>query len=191
MAFKQLEIWVEEVSMKHFLKQVLPKLLPDGYAVNKNCFIRTHEGKNHLIKEIPIKAKANCRRANEMAILIILDQDRNDCKELKRKISNIVKENCPNMRYLIRIACKELENWYLGDLAAIENTYSYFNSKKYIKKRKYQNPDILNGAYELEKLVPSFQKVSGAKEISKHIDINSNRSVSFNQFICGLRMLLS
>ena len=56
------EIWVEilteEPSMENFLRGTLPHILPLGYVLDQNCFIRPHEGKSHLKKSIPRKVKA-------------------------------------------------------------------------------------------------------------------------------------
>ena len=46
------EILVEEHSMENFLKELLPTILPAGYRLDINCFIRVHEGKQHLKKGI-------------------------------------------------------------------------------------------------------------------------------------------
>ena len=54
----KIETLVEESSMKNFLGNILPRILPEGICFNKNCFIRTHEGKQHLKKEIPNKIRA-------------------------------------------------------------------------------------------------------------------------------------
>jgi hypothetical protein len=40
------EILVEEHSMENFLKELLPTILPAGYRLDINCFIRVHEFRN-------------------------------------------------------------------------------------------------------------------------------------------------
>ncbi|NJN77574.1 MAG: hypothetical protein HC803_03985 [Saprospiraceae bacterium] len=52
------EILVEELSMKNVLDIILHQILPEGYVLGVNCFIRPHQGKSDLQKSIPIKVNA-------------------------------------------------------------------------------------------------------------------------------------
>ena len=88
---------------------------------------------------------------------------------------------------MIRIICKELESWYIGDFVALNNAYPKFNYLNYIKKSKYRNPDICNASDEIKRLIPEFQKVGGAKRIAPFIKIDINKSESFQQTISGLK----
>ena len=45
---------------------------------------------------------------------------------------------------LIRIACHELEAWYLGDLAAVEQGLELKKLGKLQNQRKYRNPDNID-----------------------------------------------
>lgn len=54
----RIEILTEEKSMELFLSALLPRLLPEGFSLGVNCFIRSHEGKSHLQQSIPKKIKA-------------------------------------------------------------------------------------------------------------------------------------
>ena len=88
---------------------------------------------------------------------------------------------------LIRIACRELEAWYLGDLAAVSKAYGR-DVSRLSKQRKYRNPDAIgNPKEELRKLFPKHQQLDGARKIAVHMDIEHNTSVSFNQFILGVK----
>jgi hypothetical protein len=139
-----------------------------------------------LIKSIPNKLKINY--GEPTTFVILHDQDSNDCKILKSEILEICKNNCRvDNKFLIRIVCRELESWYLGDMQAIECAFPRFKAAKYQNGAKFRNPDGLNATDEIIKLVPNFQKTKGAKLISQHIDIQNNRSESFNQFVSGLR----
>ena len=44
----RLEILVEEPSIAEVLRVILPKVLPVGWALDVNCFVRYHEGKQDL-----------------------------------------------------------------------------------------------------------------------------------------------
>jgi len=162
----QVEILVEESSMKHFLINILPLILPDGICLNRNCFIRQHEGKQHLKKEIPKKVRAYKHYGTPVKVIIIHDQDSADCKVLKADLTKLVNDSGP-LPHLIRIACRELEAWYLGDMDAIEQVYPKFKAARYRNWNKFRNSDLCNASDELRKIIPEFQKGVAAREISK------------------------
>ena len=186
----RVEILVEEKSMELFLENLLPKILPERYVLYVNCFIRPHEGKSHLSKSIPKKSRAYKHFNTPVKLIVVHDQDSNDCKNLKRKIEESVRANNEQIPLLIRIPCKELENWYLGDLKAIEGLYPKSRAERYINKAKFRIVDKLNGTEEMERLSKEFTKTFCAKNICAHMDIDSNSSTSFNQFVSGVRKFL-
>lgn len=184
-----IQILTEEPSMAFFLRGLLPKILPVDYKLDINCFIHPHEGKSHLKKSIPRKIRAYPRYGYPIKVLIIHDQDSNDCTALKRELIALSTSLVP-IPTVIRIACKELENWYLGDLTAIESVYPETNARNYIGKAKYRNPDSVFGVLELERMTRNFSKTHASREIPKYMDIKSNNSNSFNQLIFGLEKLI-
>lgn len=183
------EILVEEPSMENFLREVLPKILPPGYILDDNIFLRPHNGKSDLKKSIPNKIKVFSNYHLPAKVIIIHDQDSNDCKKLKKGLVELCKTNgkCP---VLVRIACKELESWYLGDMDAIEKVYPKFKAKNFKKSAKFKNPDLLQASQELKILVPEFQKGFASKNISKFISVEKNTSPSFLQLITGISNFL-
>ena len=182
-----IEILTEEPSMEHFLRGILPKVLPEDYKVDVNCFIRAHRGKSDLKKSIPKKMQAYPQYGYPVKVLIIHDQDSNDCRNLKSELMEL----CGNttIPFLVRIACKELENWYLGQLAAIERVYPETNALSFVNKKRYRNPDLLQGADELNKMTRNFSKIQAAREISPYIDVDNNISPSFNHTINAIKQL--
>lgn len=185
------EILVEELSMKNFLWIILPQILPEGYVLGRNCFIRVHEGKQDLQKQLPSKIRAYHYYNKPCKVIVIQDQDSNDCIELKQKIQQLITESAP-IDHLIRIACHELEAWYIGDMDAIEKLYPKFKAASHQNKAIFRNPDVLeNPATELKRLIPAFQKGLASREIPKFMDVNKNRSVSFNNLINGVQRFLN
>lgn len=182
----RIEILVEEPSMKEFLSILLPNVISEPWVLNENYFIRAFEGKTDLQRNIPSKVKflSNWRH-EKVGLVIMQDQDSADCKVLKQKLVDICEEsgNCPK---LVRIVCKELESWYIGDFEAVHMAYQNFNYQNYINKAKYRIPDNCNAYDELRKILPEFQKVGGAKKIAPYINVEKNKSVSFQQTISGL-----
>lgn len=179
-----LEVLVEEKTMANFLKIILPKVLPHYYILEENCFIRIHEGKQHLLKSIPKKIKAYCGYSQEVKVMIVLDQDSENCIKLKSKIESQI--DASKIKCLIRIACRELENWYLGDLYAIEKVYN-IKARDLINKSKFRDVDVHQGSSLLEDMINGFSKSAASKKIPKFIDIESNRSKSFNVFLDGMK----
>lgn len=184
-----LEIFTEERSMENFLRGLLPRILPSDFQLDINCFIRPHEGKSDLKKSLIRKVKAFQNYPHPVKLLIIHDQDSNDCKLLKADLVSIC-SSISNLEFLVRIACKELENWYLGDLYSIERIYPDSRASRLSNKSKFKRPDSLNGTEELENLSKKFSKSHASREIGKIICLEDNRSVSFNHFVSGVSKIL-
>lgn len=185
-----LEILVEERSMEQFLNEFLPRILPDGFVVGQNCIVRPHNGKSDLQKQIPSIVRAYPNYPWPVRLMVIHDQDSNNCVQLKEKLVQLVRENNPNVPFSVRIACRELENWYLGDLQAVEAVYPRSNASRHANRAKFRVPDNLNGAQEMGLLSDEFAKTDCARRIAPHIDIANNKSTSFGHFVTGLQNLL-
>lgn len=92
---------------------------------------------------------------------------------------------------LVRIACRELEAFYLGDLAAVARAIGPDHLGRQQQKAKYREPDRLDSpSRELKKLAPSYQKVSGSRTIGPWMEVDNNRSQSFRALIAGVRNLM-
>ncbi|MDO9106071.1 MAG: DUF4276 family protein [Methylovulum sp.] len=181
---KELVFLLEEESMKALLDVLLPQILPTD--ISFLCI--PHEGKQDLEKSIPRKLRA-WKKPNT-AFVIVRDKDAADCIEVKRRLANLC-EQAGRGDSLVRIACHELESWFLGDLAAVEQAFGIKKLAAQQQKSKYKDPDKLPYASEeLEKLVKGYRKTSGAKKIAVHMAIHQNYSHSFNCFINGVNMLI-
>ena len=178
---------LEEESAKHLLKELLPRIL-SGFEQRVTCRLIPHQGKGDLQKSIPIKLKAWL--APNTFFIILHDQDSHDCKELKQKLQQLCAQRAKH-EPLIRIICQELVAWYFGDLDAVEKAFPSFRANKYKNKRKFRNPDAINKpSNELKWIVRGFSKNIAAREIPRHMDIDSNASTSFNHLISGLQNLV-
>lgn len=176
---------LEEPSMKETLEILLPKIIPP--TIYYKCI--AHEGKQNLEKSIPRKLKAWKKPAK---FIIVRDKDSADCVKVKQQLFKLCQQgNRPNT--LIRIACHELESWFLGDLAAVEKGLKIKLPRSVNQnKNKYRDLDrISNPKQELKKIAPNYQQISGSKAISEYLNIDNNKSHSFNMFIQGLQKLLS
>lgn len=180
----RIEILVEEPSMEECLRNLLPKIVSAKWKLDENYFIRKHQGKSDLKKSIKTKLQGFKYFHEPVSVIILHDQDSADCKSLK----NEIKQLCNNYDkpLLIRIVCRELESWYLGDLPAIEKAYPNFKSEKYKNKSTLRNPDSLNAKDYLTHLLPEYREIQSSREISMHFEILTNKSESFRQFINGV-----
>lgn len=187
---EQVEILVEEASMERFLQYLLPNILPEGYTLGQNCFVRPHNGKSDLMRSIPRKARGFKFFPQPVRMVVVHDQDSNDCIQLKQNLIEIVKKENPQIPLLVRIACRELENWYLGDLVAIEKVYPESKAGKQAQKARFREPDNLQGSDEMKRFSTQFSKHHCAKEIPKHMDLAKNSSTSFIHFVTGIQKFL-
>lgn len=177
--------FLEEPSAKEMLQGMLPRILPEKIFIRYVIF----QGKQDLEKNLDIKLRAwklpNC------SFIVMRDQDSGDCKEIKEKLANIC-EKAGKKGVLIRIACHELESFYLGDLAAVEKGLDLKGLERKKKQRKFRDPDLLaNPSEEMFKLTNNiYDKVSGSRAIAPYLALESNTSKSFNTLISGIKNLI-
>ena len=91
---------------------------------------------------------------------------------------------------LIRIACHELESFYLGELEAVANAYQMQLPNQ--NSSKFRKPDNLaNAAEELRKITQKrYQKIDGSRRIAHLLKTDgTNRSHSFNVLCDGIRRI--
>ncbi|GKS97689.1 DUF4276 family protein [Acidovorax sp. SUPP2825] len=78
-----------------------------------------------LLDQLPFKLKAFAETLSENSdgILILIDADNDDPKNLIENISKTVNHCAPLLRVEICVATEEMEAFYLGDLKAIRRAY--------------------------------------------------------------------
>jgi hypothetical protein len=178
--------FTEERSAKEMLQIILPKILPDTYTLST---IISFEGKGDLDKQIEKKLK-NYQTAGT-CFLILRDQDSAICTKVKKKLLSKVISSGKGQVSIVRIACHELENFYLGDLTAVTKGFK-LTAQLTQNSRKYRNADNLSNAkQELGKITgKKYQPISGSKKISPHLELTGkNTSASFNILLSGIRKL--
>lgn len=165
--------------MKEVLDMILPQILPESVAFKTI----PHNGKSDLEASIPHKLKA--WRQTDTKFVIVRDQDSADCIQVKQALQKLAAPY--GKPVLIRIACRELESWYFGDLKAVSQAYG-MDVQGLSQKRKYRIPDAMgNPKEEFRKLFPKHQQLSGARKIAVHMDVDHNTSESFRCFVSGVR----
>lgn len=90
-----------------------------------------------------------------------------------------------------RIACREIESWYLADLLAVERELGIKGLSQHQNKRKYRAPDYLHKSSEELRLLTNhvYQKVSGSRSIGPFLQLDNRRSNSFKVFVDGVRQV--
>lgn len=177
---------LEEPSAKALLETLLPRLLPNGVTARFIVF----EGKQDLDKQLERKLRGWL--APHSKFVVLRDQDNSDCVRLKRELQ----QKCAKAGHgstLVRIACRELEAWYFGDLTAVSQALSQPNLAEYAVKAKYREPDkIICPSRELKSISGQmYQKVAGSRTIGAYLDVTSiNTSTSFQSFLAGLKRLI-
>lgn len=174
---------LEEPSMKAFLQGLLPRILPPHVGFK----LIPHEGKSDLEKSLKIKLRG--WRTPETRFIVVRDQDSGDCKRIKTRLRALCEE-AERPDTLIRIACQELEAWFVADLAAVEQAFERPGLAKLQDKEKYRQPDLLGSpSKELAALIPGYGKIGGGRLLGPLVALDNTRSPSFTAFLAGVRRL--
>jgi hypothetical protein len=182
---KTIVFFLEEPSAREMLAGILPRILPDDMQIRYVVF----QGKQDLEKNL--KAKLRGWMLPDSIFVVMRDQDSGDCKAVKNKLVGLCNE-AGKEGVLVRVACRELESFYLGDLVAVEKGLGLKGLKTQQQGKKFRNPDALgNPADELFRLTSNtYDKVSGSRVIAPYLNLKSNCSVSFNVLVSGISNLI-
>lgn len=174
---------VEEYSTKVLLHGLLPRLHPE---LEFQCI--HHEGKQDLERSIPRKLRA--WRAPGIRFVVVRDNDGADCRAVKRSLLQLCAAG-QRPDTLVRIACQELEAWYLGDPDALADAFEDESLRTLPKRARYRDPDaVRQPSLALAELVPQFQKVSGARAMATRLTYERSTSASFRALLDGIGRLV-
>ena len=157
---------VEDYSMRKFLEGILPRL---GFA-SHHFEIKHHNGKEDLLANLSKVIPTLSKRAAHLIVLI--DKDKQDCVQLKQKLQE--KMAWCFCQYTLRIACYELESWFLGDLDAIAHCSSNLNWTFLKIKRNINILTILPSTPLI--LKPLFQIGKPCMPVSRNLPKQSQNS---------------
>ena len=115
--------------MEDFLDSRLPRILPENCTFG----IHPHQGKHALLRRLEARLRGySSWMPNNCRIIVVVDRDSDDCKELKFRLEECCKNaglqskrtaNNPNWQVVTRIVIEELEAWYFGDWQAVRAAY--------------------------------------------------------------------
>ena len=199
-------LFVEEQSAEEALHLILPNLLKDCASYEVHPF----RGKPALLSRLPNRLKGYASwLPNDFKIVVLIDEDRQDCVELKARLERIAAdaglitktsaEGGQEFNVVNRLAVEELEAWFFGDIEAVCSAYPRV-PPSISHKAKFRDPDaITGGTWEaLERMLQKYgyhlgglQKIQAARDIAVHMDPARNTSNSFQVFRDALLELAS
>jgi len=185
---RELIFLLEEKSALALLETLLPRLLHDDIAFRLIPF----EGKQDLQKQLMRKIRGYTNP--HARFIVIQDQDSfPDCRVLKEQLLGLCGQSGRASDCLVRIACKELETYYLADLQAVERALDIKGLAAKQLTKKFRTPDRLGSpSKELKTLTFNrYEKVAGSRKLGDHLHIDNERSPSFRNLISGIRRMES
>ncbi|WP_027389466.1 DUF4276 family protein [Chrysiogenes arsenatis] len=185
---KELVFLLEEPSAKALLESLLPRLLNADAGIKFRCI--PFEGKQDLEKQLVRKIRAYQNSQARFVVLRDLDSHP-DCTAVKGRLLELCRETGKADKCLVRIACRELESFYLADLHAVEQALQLRGLAKWQQTQKYREPDQLGSpSRELKALTKQrYEKVAGSRAIGQHLRVENERSPSFRNLVAAIRRL--
>jgi hypothetical protein len=183
---RQLVFFLEERSAEEMLQGLLPRIIPPDVVPRFIVF----EGKQDLEGQL-VKRLRGYRHPNALFV-VMRDQDAQpDCRKIRGHLLSLC-NRAGRQAVLVRIACRELESFYLADLQAVERGLGLSRLASQQQTRKFLDPDHLGSPKEeLKKLTKyEYQQVSGSRAIGPYLDPENTRSRSFRNLVLGIRRLI-
>ena len=202
-----IDIMVEEPSAKAAMEVLVPHLVA-GRATFK---VTNFQSKQEMLRRLPDRLKGYRRRMphEELCLLVLIDEDREDCKLLKAKLEEMAadaglvtkSQAGPAARFHVvnRIVVEELEAWFFGDVEALHVAYPKVPASLG-NRAAYRDPDaIKGGTWEaLHRVLRKagyysnfLPKIEVARRVSAHMDPSRNTSRSFRTFCAAVEAILA
>ena len=202
---------IEDQSSEALVHELMRKILLDCPQTTYNC--KSFRGIGGFTKKNTVKDTRTGKLLNDLAtylrgfnkslqhmqaaVFIILDNDDNDTTEFKSSLQQVVSDNNILVDHVFCIAIEEVEAWLLGDENAIVTAYPKVQRRVlrgYVQDSICGTWEILanalypGGLRRMLKECPSYReigvkKTEWAKRIGIHMNLNDNKSPSFNYFI--------
>ena len=211
------EMLVEDKSGSIALDILLAKILGTNGAVHswklhpykgigripKNLHAAPNPGTRLLLHHLPalLRGYGHSLPAADACVVVVVDLDDKDCMAFKQELLGVLRACNPGPRTLFRIAIEESEAWLLGDRGALKAAYP--NAREPVLNGYTQDSicgtwEVLadavhtGGSAQLRRIgypAAGKAKCDWARRITPHMDVNRNRSVSFQVFRDGVRGL--
>ena len=214
------EILVEDHSGKKALEILVPKIIRDEHTfvvysykgigrIPKNMRDANDASKRILLENLPKLLKGYGRTfagyPNDYlaAVILVCDLDDKCMKAFREELFGILNNCNPQPKTHFCFAIEEGEAWFLGDLNAVRNAYPKAKNdvlNKYVNDsicgtwEKFADAVYPGGAQALSTKgwqAVGAEKLKWAEEVSPHMDISNNNSLSFCYFRGKMRGLAS
>ena len=178
---------VEEPSKEAFLTALLPRFnIPDTL----NVYYQSGTGYSEfggLVRRV-----LRSWRAPGARFVILCDQDQNDCVAKKQELLAAVPQHV-RRRVAVRIVCDELESWYVGERAALEQALPELGSVSAIPELRGPPDAIPRPSRRIAQRTgrAKLKKVALAENVGARMNPDANTSHSFNLFLQTLRQILA
>ncbi len=213
------EIYVEDASGKKVLDLLVPMVIGSEHSfkvypykgighIPANMSDPKDAAKRILLHNLPKILKGlgktfkNYGNSYNAAAVIVCDLDKKCFKQFRQELFNILDVCDPKPMTVFCIAIEEMEAWFLGDINAIKRAYpkaktnilvSYENDSICDTWEKLADAVYSGGATKL--LGKGWQTVGReksvwAEKITPHLNINDNKSQSFQYFVKKLQSLI-
>jgi hypothetical protein len=186
-----LYIFTEEASAKNVFEALLPKMLPENVFFQ----IFPHQGKQDLEKALRTTLPSISKMPGAR-ILITRDQDSDECKRLKSRLQELISGNC-SCPHKIRIICRELEAWFLGDLNAVQQAFPRFTPANHQHTAALRDVDAIQNPHDLlRRIIPEYSnldtlpKIKTAESIAPFLAPENNSSTSYSNTINAIKELI-
>ncbi len=178
---------VEEPSKEAFLRAFLPRVgVPGGITVHYQT------GAGHSDFRSLVRTVLREWRTPGARFIVLCDQDRSDCLERKRELLALIPDQLrPNTA--TRIVCDELESWYVGEPAALEQALPEFGPVVAVPELRGPPDAIARPSQLIARRLGrrKLKKVALASQIGALMNPDANASHSFNLFLRTLRRILA
>lgn len=131
---------------------------------------------------------------DDEAVLVLVDADDDNCKQLLQKLRDLASAMCPKLRVVFRIAIEETEAFYLGDLRAIKAAFPDAD----IERARRLKPDSLPEKGTAETFAEivgddALRKVEWAELMGPRLTTRpeQSRSHSFRKLHAGIQRLVT
>lgn len=210
------EVLVEDQSGRLALEIILEKILGPNSAehswriysyqgvghIPKNLHAVPNPHRRLLLEHLPRLLRAYGKSLPDSSVVIVVvDLDNRNCMMFKQELLDFLQACNPRPSALFRIAIEESEAWLLGDRRAVEAAYPRAKISvldNYMQDSICGTWEVLadtvypGGSSGLKKLgYPEIGKAKcgWAKDIAPHMNVDRNRSASFQVFRDGVRRL--
>lgn len=194
------EVLVEEPSAKAALDALLPKVLGEEHTFEVHPFQCKSEMLANLLPRLRGYASwfQSDPTTEHWRILLLIDEDRQDCRDVKRKLLDAAQAAGLSDRVLARVIIEELEAWFFGDIEAVRTVYPRVPATL-AARRGFRNPDaITGGTWEaLDRVLRQsgygngLQKIRFAAAVAPQMQPERNTSGSFQALRIGLQRMIS